>query len=82
MISGWTDPANNPIPEANAHQAYKAIIPQGHQHQNLGEFLGATVYEMWRGEGRWDKIEKDSHLIVVFYPDKDKFIEASKFYNS
>ncbi|MBC6433696.1 hypothetical protein FM036_24725 [Nostoc sp. HG1] len=82
MISGWIDPANNPIPEANAHQAYKAIIPEGHQHQNLGEFLGATVYEMWRGEGRWDKIEKDSHVIVVFYPDEAKFIEASKFYNS
>jgi hypothetical protein len=82
MISGWTVPANNPISEANAHQAYKALIPQGHQHQNLGEFLGATVYEMWRGERRWDKIEKDSHVIVVFYPEKDKFIEASKSYNT
>ena len=62
MISGWTVPANNPILEANAHQAYKALISQEHQHQNLGEFLGATVYEMWRGEGRWEKIEKDSQV--------------------
>ncbi|KAB8335130.1 hypothetical protein SD80_001880 [Scytonema tolypothrichoides VB-61278] len=82
MISGWTIPANNPILEANAHQAYKALIPQGHQHQNFGELLGATVYEMWRGEGRWDKIEKDSHVIVVFYPDEDKFKQASKYYNT
>ncbi len=82
MISGWTVPANNPIPEANAHQAYKAIITKEHQHQNSGEFLGATVYEMWRGEGRWDKIQKDSHVIVVFYPNEDKFAEASKSYNS
>ncbi|MFN6485370.1 MULTISPECIES: hypothetical protein [unclassified Nostoc] len=82
MISGWTVPANNLIPEANAHQAYKAIIPQGHQHQNLGEFLGATVYEMWRGKERWDEIEKDSHVIVVFYPDEATFQEACKFYNS
>ncbi|MBG1266350.1 hypothetical protein [Nostoc sp. WHI] len=82
MISGWTITANNPIPEANAHQAYKALIPQGHQHQNLGEFLGATVYEMWRGEGRWDKIEKDSHVIVVFYPDELTFKNASNYYNT
>jgi hypothetical protein len=82
MISGWTDPANNPILEANAHQAYKALIPQGHQHQNLGEFLGATVYEMWRGNGRWDKIEKDSHVIVVFYPDELTFKKASHNYNA
>ncbi|KYC38895.1 hypothetical protein WA1_33320 [Scytonema hofmannii PCC 7110] len=82
MISGWTVPANNPILEVNAHQAYKALIPQGHQYQNLGELLGATVYEMWRGEGCWDKIEKDSHVIVVFYPDEDKFKEASKSYNT
>ncbi|MEH1850043.1 MAG: hypothetical protein V7L25_35050 [Nostoc sp.] len=82
MISGWTVPANNPIPKANAHQAYKALIPQGYQHENLGEFLGAKVYEMWRGEGRWDKIEKDSHVIVVFYPDEDTFKQASKSYNA
>lgn len=81
IISGWTVP-NDPIPEADAHQAYKAIIPQGHQHQNSGEFLGAKVYEMWRGEGRWDKIEKDSHVIVIFYPDEATFAKASKFYNS
>lgn len=82
MISGWTVPANNPILEANAHQAYKALISEGHQYQNLGEFLGAKVYEMWRGEGRWDKIEKDSHVIVVFYPNQDIFKNASNFYNA
>ncbi|MCC5667879.1 hypothetical protein LC653_29380 [Nostoc sp. CHAB 5784] len=82
MISGWTAPANNPISEENAHQAYKALIPQGHQHQNLGEFLGAKVYEMWRGEGRWEKIEKDSHVIIVFYPDELTFQKASGYYNA
>ncbi|MEH1832260.1 MAG: hypothetical protein V7L29_09335 [Nostoc sp.] len=82
MISGWIVSANNPNLEANAHQAYKALIPQGHQYQNLGEFLGATVYEMWRGEGRWDKIEKDSHVIVVFYPDKKLFKKAGAYYNT
>lgn len=82
MISGWIVSANNPIIEANAHQAYKALIPQGHQYQNLGEFLGATVYEMWRGEGRWDKIEKDSHVIVVFYPDEGTIQKAGAYYNA
>lgn len=81
MISGWTVPANNAILEANAHQAYKALIPQGYQYQNLGTFLGATVYKMWRGKERWDKIEKESHAIVVFYPDKPTFKKASRYYN-
>ncbi|MBE8967865.1 hypothetical protein IQ277_16880 [Nostocales cyanobacterium LEGE 12452] len=82
MISGWTVPTNNPILEANAHQAYKALIPKGYQHQNLGEFLGAKVYEMWRGEEYWEKFEKDSHVIVVFYPDEPTFLKASHYYNA
>jgi hypothetical protein len=82
MISGWTVPADDPILEANAHQVYKDLIPLGHQYQNLGEFLDATVYEMWRGEGRWDKIEKDSHVIVVFYRDQPTFEKADAYYNA
>jgi len=82
MISGWTVPAINPISETIAHQAYKALIPQGHQHQQLGEFLGATVYEMWRGEGRWEGIDKDSHVIIIFYPDQPTFQKASQYSNA
>lgn len=84
MISGWTVPANNAILEANAHQAYKALILKEHQHQNSGYFLGATVYEMWCSEEpgkKWEKIEKGSHVIVVFYPDEGKFKKASTYYN-
>ncbi|MBR8836609.1 MAG: hypothetical protein DSM106950_21970 [Stigonema ocellatum SAG 48.90 = DSM 106950] len=81
MISGWTVPDNSTIVEAIAHQAYKALIPQGHQYQQLGELLGAIVYEMWRGEGRWEGIEKNSHVIVIFYPDKPKFQNAAQYYN-
>ena len=81
MISGWTDPAHTPISESIAHEAYKALISQGHQHQQVGEFLGATVYEMWRGEGRWDGIAKDSHVIIIFYPDEATFAKAAKYNN-
>ncbi|NJM90631.1 MAG: hypothetical protein HC847_29445, partial [Hydrococcus sp. RU_2_2] len=84
MISGWTVPANDPISKAKAHQAYKAIITKEDQYQNKNsaEFLGATVYEMWRGVKRWDKIEKDSHVIVVFYPEESTFAKAAAYYNA
>ena len=82
MISGWIVPANNPISENIAHEAYKALIPQGHQHQQLGEFLGATVYEIWRGEGRWEKIEKDSHVLIIIYPDENTFDKPAQSYNA
>lgn len=82
MISDLTVSSHNSIPEAIAHQAYKALIPQGHEYQNVGEFLGATVYEMWRGKNRWDEIEKDSHMIVIFYADEYKMREASSYYNA
>ncbi|MBW4504125.1 MAG: hypothetical protein KME57_32345 [Scytonema hyalinum WJT4-NPBG1] len=81
IISGWTDPAHTPISESIAPEAYKALIGQEHQHQQSGEFLGATVYEMWRGEGRWDGIVKDSHVIIIFYPDEATFAKAAKYNN-
>lgn len=82
MISGWTVPANSQISETIVHHTYKALINQEHQYQQIGEFLGATVYEMWRGEGRWEKIEKDSHVIVIIYPDEQTFKQAADYYNA
>ncbi|MDZ7959646.1 MAG: hypothetical protein RMY34_17475 [Aulosira sp. DedQUE10] len=80
MVSGWTVPDNGQIAESEAIKIYKALFPQGHQYQNEGEFLGATVYEMWRGKNEWEGIEKDSHVIIIFYPDEITFAEAAKKY--
>jgi hypothetical protein len=82
MISGWTVPDNSQIAESIAHEIYKALINQEYQYQQTGEFLGATVWEMWRGEGLWEGIEQDSHVIVIFYPEQAKFAEAAKYYNA
>jgi hypothetical protein len=37
---------------------------------------------MWRGEGLWEGIDKDSHVIIIFYPEQAKFAEAAKYYNT
>ncbi|AFZ00348.1 hypothetical protein [Calothrix sp. PCC 6303] len=82
MISGWLDSANNVDTENIAHKTYQTIILEKHQHQNVGKFLGATIYEMWRGSERWKGVEKNSHVLVVFYPDMATFRTAATFYNA
>lgn len=96
MISGWTVPDNSQIPnhqiaEDIASDIYKSLIGRKHQHQQKGEFLGATVWEMWSSDTpktssltnrRWEGIEKDSHVIVIVYPDEQAFARASRYYNT
>ena len=96
MVSGWTVPDNSQIPNhqiANdiASDTYKSLIGKQHQHQQTGEFLGATVWEMWSSDTpktssltnrRWEGIEKDSHVIVIFYPDEQTFAQAAQYYNA
>lgn len=96
MVSGWTVPdnsqiLNDQIAEDIASRIYKSLIGKQHQHQQRGEFLGATVWEMWSSDTpktssltnrRWEGIEKDSHVIVIFYPDKQTFAQAAQYCNS
>ncbi len=96
MVSGWTVPDNSQIPnhqtaEDIASRIYKSLIGKQHQHQQKGEFLGATVWEMWSSETpktsslsnrRWEGIEKDSHVIVIFYPDEQTLAQATQYYNA
>ncbi|MBH8553522.1 hypothetical protein I8751_14310 [Nostocaceae cyanobacterium CENA357] len=82
IISGWTVPDNSLIDEITVQDIYKSLITQAHQYQQKGEFLGATVWEMWRGEERWEGIEKDSHVMLIFYPEEAKFAAASQYYNA
>ncbi|QIR35748.1 hypothetical protein HCG51_02595 [Tolypothrix sp. PCC 7910] len=82
MVSGWIVPDNSQIAESEAIEIYKALFPQGHQYQSQGNFLGATVYEMWRGKNEWEGIEKDSHVIIIFYPNEQAFVDAAKNYQT
>lgn len=82
MISGWQVSDNKSNLQNLAQEAYKALIFQEPQHQKEGKFLGATVFEMWCGYERWQGIEKNSHVIVIFYPDLLTFKTASTFYNA
>ncbi|BAZ30810.1 hypothetical protein NIES4074_32770 [Cylindrospermum sp. NIES-4074] len=80
MMSGSMVPDNSQITEVEAIQLYQTLVADGHQYLIKGEFLGATVYEMWRGKTRWEGIEKHSHVIIVFYPDEKTFVDVSKNY--
>ncbi|KST69427.1 hypothetical protein [Mastigocoleus testarum] len=96
MVSGWTVPDSSQIPtyqttEDIASRIYKSLIGKQHQHQQKGEFLGATVWEMWSSDTpktssltnrRWEGIDKNSHVMVIFYQDKDTFGEAARRYNA
>jgi hypothetical protein len=82
MISGRLDSANNTDAENIAHQVYKTIISEKHQYQSVDKFLGATIYEMWRGSERWKGIEKNSHVLVILYPDMATFSTAANYYNA
>ncbi|MDF5715154.1 MAG: hypothetical protein PUP93_15035 [Rhizonema sp. NSF051] len=82
MISGWQVSANQNNLKNLAEEAYKALICQNYQYQKEGKFLGATVFELWRGFERWQGIEKNSHVIIIFYPDQSTFKTAATYYNA
>lgn len=80
MISGWTVPDNSQISENDAFNIYKSLIGKPHQYYQQGELLGAQLYEMWCGDRQWEGIEKNSHIIVIFYPDEQTFNQVGKNY--
>ncbi|AFY56025.1 hypothetical protein Riv7116_3574 [Rivularia sp. PCC 7116] len=80
MLSGWTIPNNSQISENEAFDVYQNLIGKPHQYYQAGEFFGAQVYEMWRGDRKWEGIEKNSHVVVVFYPDKQTFNKIGEEY--
>lgn len=78
MVSGWSDTNIN---ETIAGQIYQSLLGQEYQHCELGEFLGVTVFEMWRAVQKWEGIEKDSHLMVIIYRNESIFKQESDFYD-
>lgn len=80
MLSGWTNPNNSKIYEKEAFDIYQNLIDKPHQYYQQGEFLGAQVHEMWRGDRQWEGIEQNSHVVVIFYPDKQTFYKIGEKY--
>ncbi|MGB6299705.1 MAG: hypothetical protein WBF90_26500 [Rivularia sp. (in: cyanobacteria)] len=80
MLSGWTIPNNNQISQDEAFNIYQNLIGKPHQYYQQGEFLGAKVYELWCGDRKWEGIEQNSHVVVIFYPDKPTFDKIGKEY--
>jgi hypothetical protein len=37
---------------------------------------------MWRGSEKWEGIEKDSHVLIIFYPDEAACSNGARYYNS
>ena len=79
MISTWMD-NHNEFTQDIADNIYSQLIQDKYQHQKFGQFLDAKVWEMWREDTKLGGIEKDSHLMVIVYPDEVKFAQAAKFY--
>ena len=79
MISTWTND-NNEFTEDVAKNIYSCLIKHKHKHQQVGKFLDAEVWEMWREDTEWGGIDKDSYVIIFVYPDELKFKQGSGYY--
>lgn len=81
MLSGWLESGGRNEVHHLAESAYKSLIDRGWQYQEKGQFLGATVLEFWRASPqRWEKIEPDSHLVMILYPNQKAMTQAAEFY--
>ncbi|NJL91266.1 MAG: hypothetical protein HC916_16905 [Coleofasciculaceae cyanobacterium SM2_1_6] len=85
MIYGWVD--TNQKPSQVAKELYKNLVSnlvvddsvhEYRDYQREGKLLGATVVEAWRSYQEWDTPEVNSHALIILYPDRDSYIEASK----
>lgn len=84
MLSGCL-PANSQanledlknLAKASAH----ALIPGDWQELKTGNFLGATVFEVWKLPQKWENVaEENIHILIFFYPDLNTMEKAAGFY--
>lgn len=81
MLSGWVENSGKDELEMLAAQAYKTLMERGWQYQEKGQFLGGTVLEFWRAfPQQWEKMERNSHLLVILYPNQKAMLNGSEFY--
>ncbi|MCT7982893.1 hypothetical protein NG796_06270 [Laspinema sp. A4] len=81
MVSGWVENPEKDDREILAHDVYKTLINQGWQYQEKGQFLGGTVFEFWRSfPQRWEKMEAESHLVLILYPNQKAMETGAEFH--
>jgi hypothetical protein len=68
-----TEPHQNPT--QIALECYKQLAPEPHNWErdlkSKGQFLGATVFELWRPPSDWserDKLRENYHLLILLFP--------------
>ena len=74
MLSGWLESGTDLEATELAKQVYKCLFAKDGVPLGSGEFLGGKVFEFWG-----DKIEDNSQLLVILYPDEAAFRECSNF---
>lgn len=81
MVSGWIENPEKDEREILANDVYKAFIHEGWQYQEKGQFLGGTVFEFWRSSPqRWEKMEAESHLVLILYPNQKAMETGTQFH--
>lgn len=81
MVSGWVENPEKDEREILANDVYKALIHEGWQYQEKGQFLGGTVFEFWRSSPqRWEKMEAESHLVLILYPNQKAMETGAEFH--
>ena len=80
MISGWVSSSQDDELENLAQTLYKTLVGQEWDHQRIGKFMGATVFEVWRSHKLSDKPKANSHTLIIFYTNDNQMEAAEKFY--
>ncbi|MCT7993869.1 hypothetical protein [Laspinema olomoucense] len=81
MVSGWVENPEKDDREILANDVYKTLINEGWQYQEKGQFLGGTVFEFWRSSPqRWEKMEAESHLVLILYPNQKAMETGAEFH--
>jgi len=89
LITGWLAQEIDSDSKLVLFQdAYKKLTGKDAQYREESKFLGATIFELWRGTDKWNGIEQDSHAMIVFYDsqtseeNENNFKLAAKCYYS
>ncbi|MCT7968362.1 hypothetical protein NG799_18805 [Laspinema sp. D1] len=81
IVSGWVENPEKDDREILANNIYKSLINEGWQYQEKGQFLGGSVFEFWRSSPqRWEKMEAESHLVLILYPNPKAMETGAEFY--
>jgi len=80
MISGWVSSSQEDELENLAQTLYKTLVGQEWDHQRIGQFMGATVFEVWRSPQLSDKPIANSHTLIIFYTNDKQMEAAGKLY--